>query len=262
MLAVIAGRGRLPEALLAALPERPLVCALAHAPPDGLEPDHLFCIERLGNFLRWLRQRGVTEICMVGAVTRPPMRLSRLSVSTLWVLPKILRVLRQGEDGALRAAISVFEDSGVRVVGAHEIAPVLLPPAGVYTRAQPSEAQRRDAALGDGVSVEQGNRDLGQCCVLGQGRVLARETREGTDAMLGALPAEARGGLFYKALKPTQDRRVDMPVVGPTTARACVDAGLSGMVVEAGGVLVLDREALVETLDAHGLFLWIRERPA
>ncbi|ETA51677.1 LpxI family protein [Ponticoccus alexandrii] len=262
MLAVIAGQGRLPEALIDALPERPLVCALTHAPPDRISVDHRFPIERLGNFLRWLRRHGVTELCMAGAVTRPHLRLSQLSFATLRLMPMILRALRQGDDGALRAAVSVIEASGVRVVGAHEIAPDLLPPAGVHTRAQPSDSDRRDVALGDRVSVEQGNRDLGQCCVLGQGRVLARETQEGTDAMLRALPAEARGGLFYKALKPTQDRRVDMPVVGFATARACIDAGLSGMVVEAGGVLVLDRAALVETLDAHGLFLWIRERPA
>lgn len=262
MLAVIAGRGRLPEALVDALPDRPIVCAMSHSPPDRIRADHTFSIERLGNFLRWLRRRGVTELCMAGAVTRPQPRLSRLSFASLRLLPMILRALKQGDDGALRAAIAVIEAAGVRVVGAHELVPALLPPAGVPTRAKPSDAVRRDIGLGDRVSDEQGASDLGQSCVLGQGCVLARETQAGTDAMLRALDENARGAVFYKASKPTQERRVDMPVVGPDTARACIDTGLSGMVVEAGGVLVLDREALIEALDAEGLFLWIRERPA
>lgn len=262
MLAVIAGRGALPEALLAAMPDRPLVCALEGSLPDRVQPDNVFPLERLGDFLRWLRRQGVTQVCMAGGVTRPRLRPTRLSLATLRLLPAILRALRPGDDGALRAVIALIEAAGLRVVGVHEIAPALLPPAGVPTRAQPSDAARRDAALGDGVSAEQGARDLGQSCVLGQGRVLEREGEAGTDAMLRELGEDARGAVFYKAPKPGQDRRADLPVIGLETARACAGAGLAGLVVEAGGVLVLDRNALVETLDAHGLFLWIRERPA
>lgn len=262
MLALIAGRGGFPEAVLHALPERPLICAMEHSPPDRLQADHLFAIERLGNFLKWLRRQGVTQICMVGAVTRPQPRLSRISLATLRYLPTIRRALTRGDDGALRAAIDVLEEAGFEVLGAHEAAPDLLPPAGVPTRAQPTDTQRAEAVLGDRVSDEQGRRDLGQACVLGQGRVLVREDEAGTDAMLRALGAEARGAVFYKAPKPTQDRRADLPVIGIDTARACIKAGLSGMIVEAQGVIVLDRAALVALLDAAGLFLWIRERPS
>jgi hypothetical protein len=261
MLALIAGRGGLPEALVAELPERPLICALEGSQPDRLTPDLVFRIEGLGDLLRRLRRRGVTRLCMAGAVTRPQPRLRRISLATWRLLPVILRALRQGDDGALRAMVAVIEARGIRVLGAHEIAPALLPPAGVPTARQPSEALRRAVALGDGVSTEQGLRDLGQACVIGAEGVIARETQAGTDAMLRGLGPEAQGAVFYKAPKPGQDRRVDLPVIGPETARACAAAGLAGLVIEAGGVLVLERAALMAALDAHGLFLWIRERP-
>ncbi len=59
MLALIAGTGNLPPALLARLPQRPLVCALAGFTPQ-ITPDVTFRIEHLGSFLADLRARGVT----------------------------------------------------------------------------------------------------------------------------------------------------------------------------------------------------------
>lgn len=74
--------------------------------------------------------------------------------------------------------------------------------------------------------------------------------------------AEARakmtGGVFFKAPKPGQDRRIDLPTIGPDTARAVIDARLDGMVIAADGVMVLDREEVLRLLDEAGLFLWVR----
>lgn len=74
--------------------------------------------------------------------------------------------------------------------------------------------------------------------------------------------AEARakpaGGVFFKAPKPGQDRRIDLPTIGPATARAVIDARLDGMVIAADGVMVLDRAGVVRLLDEAGLFLWVR----
>jgi DUF1009 family protein len=40
--------------------------------------------------------------------------------------------------------------------------------------------------------------------------------------------------------------------------RGAAAAGLEGIVIEAGGVMVLDRAATVAAADAAGLFLWVR----
>ena len=61
MLALIAGTGDLPPALLARLPERPLVCALQGFAPQ-ITPDVTFRLEHLGSFLADLAARGVTRI--------------------------------------------------------------------------------------------------------------------------------------------------------------------------------------------------------
>ncbi len=71
-------------------------------------------------------------------------------------------------------------------------------------------------------------------------------------------PAGARGVLF-KGPKPGQDRRMDLPAIGPGTIEGAARAGLAGVVIEAGGVMILNPGAAVAAADAAGLFIWARE---
>ena len=57
--------------------------------------------------------------------------------------------------------------------------------------------------------------------------------------------------------KPIQERRVDLPTVGLDTVEACARAGLAGIVLEAGGAIILERDALQDALLDHGLFIAI-----
>lgn len=259
-LALIAGRGALPTALAQAVDEPPLICALEGNPPDVVQVDRVFRLEHLGSLLYWLRGQNVRDVCLCGHVARPDLSWKRLDLRTIRHLPRILRALRRGDDGALRIALDLFEEAGFRVLGAHEVAPDLLLAEGVHGSQMPPDA-RELARIGDEISAEQAARDLGQACVLRHGEVIAREDEAGTDAMLAALPeATGRSGLLYKAPKPGQDRRADLPAIGPDTVSGAARAGLAGIVIESGGVLVLDQPELFDRLEKTGLFLWSRER--
>ena len=72
-------------------------------------------------------------------------------------------------------------------------------------------------------------------------------------------PDLPEGGVLVKAAKPNQDRRVDMPTIGPRTLMHAAAAGLRGVVIEAGSVMVLDLATCVEIADAQGLFFWVME---
>ena len=289
MLALIAGTGDLPPALLARLPVRPLVCAMDGFRP-AVTPDLTFRIEQLGSFLQTLVDHGVTEVCMAGAVRRPSIDQAAIDVATMPLVPRIVSAIGQGDDGALRAVIAIFEEAGLRIKAAHEIAPDLLPQAGVLTKAPITHDIRQDAVTAEQALADMGRADMGQACIVRAGRVLAREDQTGTDAMIArfapsddplwaavdglgavlgsaaewlsgpeATPVDARGAILFKAPKPDQDRRADLPVIGPATAEAAVASGLRGIVIEADGVMVLDLPRVVGTLDAGGAVLWVRE---
>ncbi|KJZ20111.1 LpxI family protein [Loktanella sp. S4079] len=255
MLALIAGTGDLPPALVARLPERPLICAMRGFEPS-IAPDITFRMEHLGSFLATLKSRGVTQICMAGAVRRPQIDPAQIDAATMPLVPKVQAALTQGDDGALRIIITILEEHGFEVMAAHDVARDLLPRAGVLTKKGPASSHTVDAFTGEACVAEMGQADTGQACVIRDGQVALREDANGTDAMLGRVVGD--GGVLFKAPKPNQDRRADLPLIGPATAKAA--KGLDGIVIEAGGVMVLDLPAVRRILDAQGMFLWVRPR--
>ena len=261
-LAVIAGRGGLPAALVAALPEPPLVCALDGFHPDGVAVDLVFRVERLALFLRHLEDQGVTRVAFAGAVQRPRLDPSLFDPQTAQMVPRLLAAMQAGDDATLRAVIAIFEEAGFAVVGVEDIAPALLPGAGLLCGAL-TPRDEADAARAAAIVAALGAVDVGQGCVVAQGLCLAVEALPGTDAMLisiAAMPATLRpqGGLFYKSAKPGQDRRVDLPAMGVQTVLRAAEAGLAGICWQAGGVICLDLPAMQAVATERGLFLWAR----
>lgn len=261
-LALIAGQGGLPAALIAALPERPFVCALDGFAPDGVAVDQVFRVERLALFLRLLEDQGITRVAFAGAVQRPRLDPSLFDPHTAQMVPRLLAAMQAGDDATLRAVIGIFEEAGFEVVGVEGIAPALLPRAGVLAGVV-SARDEQDATRAAAIVAALGAVDVGQGCVVAQGLCLAVEALPGTDAMLAGvatIPASLRpaGGLFYKATKPGQDRRIDLPTLGVATVQRAAEAGLSGLCWQAGSVICLDLPAMVAEAQARGLFLWAR----
>ena len=267
-LAIIAGSGRLPGLLRDALDAPPLIAA-----PEGASlgaelgaPDLRFRVERLLPFLDALHEHGVGRVVFAGAVQRPRLDPGAFDPRTAAMVPRLLNAMQSGDDATLREVIAIFEESGLEVVGAADVAPDLVPAAGVMSARQPEQGDASDAARAAEIVAALGAVDVGQGAVVAQGLCLAVEALPGTDSMLAGLaalppmrpdPGGARG-LLYKAAKPGQDRRIDLPALGPHTLRAVAAAGLGGIAFEAGGVMLLDRTEAVRIADELDLLLWAR----
>lgn len=266
MIALIAGTGALPGLLadaLVAAGDPPVICEMAGFVPDVRAdlPRIRFRIETLGTMLDRLHQQGVTRICMAGAVRRPRIDHDAIDALTAPLIPRLTAAMSKGDDGTLRAIIAVLEERGFAIVGADQILPGLLPDAGILTLVHVNPALQSDAQMAQAQIAAMGRADTGQACVIRDGIVVAREDAAGTDAMLHGLAAKpdfARVGLLFKAPKPGQDRRVDLPVIGPATAMMAAKAGLAGIVIQAGGVMVIDLPQVVSILNGQGMFLWVR----
>lgn len=266
MLAIIAGEGVLPGLLyahVAAAGDAPLVVELEGFPARiaGVRPIR-FRVEHLGSVLADLRDRGVTELCLAGRVQRPSLDPKAVDAATEPYVPGIVAAISAGDDGALREILAIIEEFGFTLLAAHDVMPELLPPAGIPTEAQPDDRDEADAVRASAIVAALASADIGQGCAVAAGQALAVEALGGTDWMLRSIaaerPAGPEGGILYKSPKSGQDRRADLPVIGPKTVEGAAAAGLSGIVIEAGGVLVLNRAAVIAACDEAGLFLWVR----
>lgn len=262
-LALIAGQGGLAPALLAALPTRPLVAALEGATlAPGLTPDLTFRPERLALFFRDLAARGIEGLVFAGAMARPRLDPALVDPQSAQLLPALMAALAAGDDATLRAVIGLCESAGFAVLGVEAVAPALLPGAGHWGAPLPPSAEG-DAQRAAAIVAALGAADVGQGAVVEKGLCLAVEALGGTDFMLqnlAALPKGLRpgGGLLYKAAKPGQDRRADLPTLGPASVQAAAAAGLSGIAFAAGDVICLDFPAMQAAAAKAGLFLWGR----
>ena len=295
-LALIAGQGGVAPHLVRTLLARgevPLVCEIAQYPSEvvGDLPRLRFRVETVGSFLQDLTARGVTRLCIAGALHRPDVDLLRIDAATTPFLPRLQAAQARGDDATLREIIAIFEEVGIEVVSPVAIAPDLLPETGLLTGAVP-DGGAADLAAAQAAHAETARTRAGHAVVVRGGHVVAQEGACGIDTMLRALatPPEATegwtldpfdladqvigstadwlsaqdtrqeptGGILYIAPSLGQDLRAAMPVIGPETAGHACKARLSGIVIEAGGVMLLAPETVCERLAAADLFLWVR----
>src|SRR5262249_20091607 len=122
-------------------------------------------------------------------------------------------------------------------------------PEGLLGRLHPSERDHADIATGLALLDATSPFDVGQAVVVADHRVLAVEAAEGTDQMLarladmrrsGRIVTPARRGVLVKAAKHGQDRRIDLPSIGPRTVEGTARAGLAGIAVVAGSTVMAE----------------------
>jgi hypothetical protein len=221
-------------------------------------------LAELGKCIKALKREGCRAVCLAGNVARPDFATLMPDLRGLTALPAAIAAARKGDDALLRMLVGEFEKEGFIVEGAHEVMDDLGLDLGPLGRLSPSEDQLADAKHALHVARAIGRLDVGQAVAVCRGLVLAVEAAEGTDAMLARvanLPQALRGrpgasaGVLAKATKPTQEKRVDLPTIGLATIRGVASAGLAGIVGEAGHLLVLDREAVIQLADELGIFI-------
>jgi DUF1009 family protein len=263
-LGVLAGSGKLPEQIINYCRHvgRPcfIIAIEGQTDPEIVEgTEHTWL--RLGageKILKALRDAGVAEVVMAGAIRRPSLSDLRPDMYTASFLIRT-GAAALGDDGLLRAVVGEIEDRfGLSVVGVDAVLPEILAPEGRLSGPEPDEQAMADIRRGFDVARGLGALDVGQGVVVQQGIVLAVEASEGTDAMLercGFLARPGLGGVLVKARKPEQEKRVDVPTVGPETVRAAAAAGLRGIAVEAGASLIVDRATTIAAAEAAEIFL-------
>ncbi|MFZ0374544.1 MAG: UDP-2,3-diacylglucosamine diphosphatase LpxI [Xanthobacteraceae bacterium] len=277
-LAIICGGGSLPTAVAEAVARRgrrPVMFGIkgwADAAVIAGYAHHWIAIGQAGRFFRLARAEECRDVLFIGTVLRPPITQLRLDWQTIRAMPGLIRAYRGGDDKLISGVARIAERGGLRVVGVKDVAPEVLVPEGVLGRRRPSDRDRADIARALEVIAALGPFDVGQAAVVADNNVLGVEAAEGTDNLLNRI-AELRRigrvtsapgiGVLVKAPKPGQDRRLDLPSIGPRTVENVARAGLAGLAVTAGSTMIAEPDAVTAAADREGIFLvGIREDAA
>lgn len=259
-IGIVAGSGSLPWELAEKLSQRgqnSCVAAMedfAVAPKNCAVTYKTFPMGKVGAILDFFRSQGCKKLVFLGPVKR--VSLKSLAVDQLGrsMLLRLGGAWLKGDDGLLRSIIRLVEEEGFEVVGAHEVLPELNKSTATKSLSDLNQTQATDIALGFKFLESVSSFDIGQACVVCEGRILALEGPEGTDEMLkraAKMSLLDYKGVLVKTAKKGQDLRIDMPTIGSRTAQLVVDLGFSGIAIEEGKVLLAHPEE-IETILCRG----------
>jgi UDP-2,3-diacylglucosamine hydrolase len=262
--ALLAGGGDLPLQVIQNLnpnSPKPYVIGLKEFSPT-VPCDTMISVGQIGRLLDLLRARHLQHICLAGYAYRPLWYRLRLDGQGILFLMKLFPKLKTGDDSLLSKVLQLLQNFHLTPLSIKDICPNLQMPLGGLTRVPPTKTQEQSLHTGVSVLDKLSNHDMGQAIAMAGKVILAIETIEGTDAMIKRcqeLPAKRIGALpppvFIKASKKGQTSYADLPVFGLQTIQHLHQAGFAGAFLEAGSVLMLDAQEVLDYADKHHLFM-------
>ncbi|MDR0965632.1 MAG: UDP-2,3-diacylglucosamine diphosphatase LpxI [Myxococcales bacterium] len=258
-IGLIAGNGRLPFLFaLAAREQGHEVVALAlrgetdETLGSCVDQMHWISIGQPSKCVELLKKRGVKTLVFAGGVSKLKLlKNTRFDLGALKVLASA-RSFR--DDALLRAIAQYFESNGIKICAPTDILSDLLAPEGMLTKGKLTAQQEKDVALGNEVVALLGRADVGQVVIVKDGIVFAVEAAEGTDACIQRGADLAGPGIVVvKRCKPTQDKRFDLPTLGPRTIEVIAKAKGAVLAIHAGETIVIDAPQVIAAAEKAGV---------
>jgi DUF1009 family protein len=258
-IGIIAGSGVYPETFIAAArrlsPGVKLVVAAFHGETKTELAEHAdatewFRVAQLGKVIKFFKREGVTEAVMMGQIS--PRNLFDLRPD-LRVLMILARVKERNAETLFGAIADELAKDGITVLKATTFLEDHLPGVGHVCGPAFKKRQLTDADFGFRIAKQSSALDIGQSVCVRHGTVLAVEAFEGTNACIrrGGELGHGKDVMLVKVSKPNQDFRFDVPVIGPQTIETCAAAGVSGIAIEAGKTLLLEKAAVEALCHKH-----------
>lgn len=261
-LAIIAGSGRFPfEVAQEARRQGVWVAAVGLSgwvdPSLAAHVDHYeeLAVGELGKLIQRLRDQAIVRAVMVGKVTKGILFDGRVSFDpeTLAILSKVKDYSVNGLLGAVAARLG---ECGITLLDSAVYLQDAICREGVLTRRGPTPEEQADIRFGFKLARAMAEWDVGQSVVVKRSVVAAVEAMEGTDAAIRRAHALAGKELVVvKTASAKQDRRFDLPVIGPDTLRTARESGVSCIAMEAGATVLLSRVEIVREADEAGMCL-------
>ncbi len=267
-IGLIAGNGFFPIEFAKTAKEKGYeVIVLAHLNETNAD------IKKYATFCKWvyvgqiekiietLKSKGVKETVFLGGIKRPSwfglMRLDKTA-------RKIIANLKNKKDDAvLRGIAQEIESQGIKVIAPEEILDSSIVKEGLLTKRDFTEKEKNNLKLAWEAALKLGEVDAGQTVLAYDELVIAIEAQEGTDATIeraGELTkiksnVKQDGLAMVKLCKVNQDKRLDLPAIGPNTIQNMKKAGVTALALKTDSALMLMPEITISEANSFGIAL-------
>ena len=259
-IAIIAGSGKFPLFLAKAAKSnntRVVTLAIISSAEKNIEKisDKNYWIE-LGQgkkLIDILQKEDIKYAVMAGKVNKAT--IIRQSVRLDEEAKNILKRIKDKKDDTILSAIAGrLENFGIRLIDSTLFLKNFMSEKGLLTRKKPDKKQQQDISFGFSIAKQMGSLDIGQSVIVKDKAVIAVEAIEGTDeAIIRAGKLVGKGTVIVKVSKPSQDMRFDVPAVGLETLNMMKLSGAAVLALEAGKVIMLEKEAMIKEADKMGV---------
>lgn len=260
---ILAGGGALPKYLIESCKKKGVEVFVigfkGQTNPETLAGiDHMWTgLGSAGLILKTLKQKNIQDLVMIGSIKRPSISELNPDFKALEILARIgFKAL--GDDGLLSAIKQELEKEGFTLHGVQDFSENLITTQGTLGNIDPDEKDWESIRLGVQVSQTLGKLDIGQAVIIQEGTILGLEAIEGTDELIKRcipLKKQGNGPILVKTCKPQQDRKLDLPTIGPQTIQNAYNAGLRGIAMHSGASIILDPQKVAELADAYRIFV-------
>lgn len=265
-IGVIAGGGLLPRHVYDACKERGIGCHIIGI--DGQITEELFegvdyeklPVHSLSKIIKSLRDANVKYIIPAGKVHRTNLSKLLLDIKGAKLLTMIMRN-GISDNTLLSTIISFFEKEGFEILPPEQIvSDIILKSGNLTTNVKITQEAFDDIEKGIKILKSVAEFDIGQALVIQNGLVLGIEAAEGTDELIkrcgeikqiNELPP-----ILIKICKPNQDKRIDLPCIGPNTIENLMKHGFAGVASESGLSLILDQKHAIDLANKNNVFIY------
>ncbi len=214
---------------------------------------HWITLGQIAEGIRWIGEQGYEGAFLAGQINPLSLFRGRFDETVKGWLAELKVKNAHSIFGKLAEK---FADVGVPILPASFFMDEHIPGVGVLTTRGLTADEQADIDHAMCVVKDVGHNDIGQTVMVKSGMVLSVEAFEGTNAAIkrgGKLGGA--GSVIFKAAREGHDMRFDIPVVGLKTLKVMRSAGATALAFQAGRLVLIDKEAVVDYANRHNLAL-------
>ncbi len=211
-------------------------------------------IGQFGKIISLIKKKKSSRVLFAGKIAKPNFSSLRLDFKGIYYMPSVIKASKIGDAAIIKSIINILDKEKIKVISSIFYNPELSLKKGNYSKIKPTKQDLVSIKKGQRYFNKIDNLDHIQALVVKDGKIVAKEGKEGTKKMLSKLKKNLKG-ILIKLPKKKQDMRMDLPTIGLQTLKDIKKHGLKGVVLMSKKNIFLDKKKVISFANKNKIFI-------